>query len=127
MMDGIIKGLREWDVPDANIHFEAFGPASVRTQATAATAAPGDPSAQLIFARTGRTVHWKAGDTSILTVAEMNGITIDSGCRAGNCGTCETAIRSGTVTYPLTPGFKPKEGTCLACVAMPQGVLIIDA
>jgi uncharacterized protein len=127
MMDGIIKGLREWDVPDASIRFEAFGPASVRTQAIAATAPPPDPSAQVIFARTGRTFAWRSGDTSILNLAESHGIVIDSGCRAGNCGTCETAIRSGTVSYPLSPGFKPKEGTCLACVAMPQGVLIIDA
>jgi ferredoxin-NADP reductase len=127
MMTGITKGLQEWGVPEADIHYEAFGPASVQPAAKAAPVALADPDTQIFFARTGKTIAWKASDKSILDVAEANGIVIDSGCRAGNCGTCETAIRSGTVSYPHAPGLKPKEGSCLACVAMPKGKLVIDA
>jgi len=127
MMTGITKGLQDWGVPDADIHYEAFGPASVRPQTDAQAAPAAETTAQIVFARTGKSIAWTTSDKSILDVAEANGIVIDSGCRAGNCGTCETAIRSGTVSYPHTPGLKPKEGSCLACIAMPQGKLVIDA
>ena len=52
---------------------------------------------------------------------------IDSGCRAGNCGTCLTAIRSGKVDYLSEPGAPIEEGSCLACIAEPQSKLNLDA
>jgi uncharacterized protein len=127
MMEGIIKGLHGWGVPESDIRFEAFGSQSVK-----ATRGPQSPilsagPAQIDFTRSGKTVAWKTTDSSVLDVAEANGIVIDSGCRSGNCGTCETAIRWGSVSYPITPGFKIKDGTCLACIAVPQGSIAVDA
>ena len=62
--------------------------------------------------------------------AEANGIKIDSGCRAGNCGSCVTTVRSGEVDYPSgKPGFDVEKGCCLACVAVPKAgtALALDA
>ena len=52
---------------------------------------------------------------------------IDSGCRAGNCGTCITAIKEGDVTYVNEPGSPPEAGSCLACISIPKSNLVIDA
>ena len=60
------------------------------------------------------------------TVSELD-IAIDSGCRAGNCGTCKTAIVSGEVTYLHEPGEMPEAGSCLTCIAVPKGDVTLDA
>ena len=59
--------------------------------------------------------------------AEKNGIPLDSGCRAGNCGTCLIAIKNGEVTYLGEPGSLPEEGSCLSCITIPKSNLTLDA
>lgn len=128
MMETITRGLGEWGVPEADIHFEAFGPATVKRQApVTAPIAPAGAVFKLSFARSGRTVDWSETNGSILDTAEKLGIQMSSGCRAGNCGTCETAVREGAVAYLLDSGFKPKAGSCLPCIAVPQGDVALDA
>lgn len=128
MMQAIEKDLREWGVPDAHIHYEAFGPATVKKRAEVQ---PGDKdaptSAEVVFARSGKTVAWTDADGSLLDLAEAHGVTIDFGCRAGNCGTCKTAIQSGKVDYISEPGERPEDGSCLACISVPAGELALDA
>jgi ferredoxin len=79
------------------------------------------------FNASGKTVSWAADSESLLELAETNGIAIDSGCRAGNCGTCVTAIKSGEVDYINEPGEAPEDGSCLACIAVPKSNLSLDA
>ncbi|MEC9207035.1 MAG: 2Fe-2S iron-sulfur cluster binding domain-containing protein, partial [Pseudomonadota bacterium] len=79
------------------------------------------------FAKAGKEVAWDPDVGSLLDLAEDNDISIDSGCRAGNCGTCETAIKSGDVDYLSDPGEMPDAGSCLACVAVPKGPITLDA
>ena len=43
------------------------------------------------------TLDWDPEIGSILDFAEEHDIAIDSGCRAGNCGTCITAIKEGKI------------------------------
>ena len=59
--------------------------------------------------------------------AETNGVPIDSGCRAGNCGTCLTAIKSGNVELLGEPGSEPEAGSCLTCISIPKDNMILDA
>ncbi|MBI3708050.1 MAG: 2Fe-2S iron-sulfur cluster binding domain-containing protein [Proteobacteria bacterium] len=130
MMDSITSGLAEWGVPEDRVHFEAFGPATVKKVAKAAeapVAAPGAPTLQVLFAKSGRTVRWDGRAASLLELAEANGITIDFGCRAGNCGTCLTAIKNGDVSYVNPPGSMPEKGSCLTCVSVPKSDLTLDA
>ncbi len=51
---------------------------------------------------------------------------LDSGCRAGNCGSRVTAIERGLVTYLVEPGKKPDDKSCFTCVTVPQTDLTLD-
>lgn len=124
MMDAIVNGLTEWGVPKDKIHFEAFGPASVRKVSKTVSAGAG---VRVTFARSGKALKWEGGHESLLEFAEANGIPMDSGCRAGNCGTCITAIREGQIEYLNEPGAEVAEGSCLTCISVPKSDLSLDA
>jgi len=64
--------------------------------------------------------------TKLHDLADENQIKIDAGCRAGNCGSCLVAIKSGTVEY-LGAHADVEDGSCLACVCRPASALVIDA
>ena len=134
MMNTLFEGLREWGVPEKDINYEAFGPATVQKKKEADTAADkapaaasGEASFEVKFEKTGTSVAWDPSIGSLLDFAKENGVDIDFGCRAGNCGTCITAIKSGEVDYISEPGEKPESGSCLACVSVPKGPLVLDA
>ena len=128
MMSAITAGLEDWGVPPEDVHFEAFGPATVKKLEPGAGVSEGAESGLSIeFQRTGKTIAWDAKFTDLLDLAEANGIVIDSGCRAGNCGTCITAIKSGDVAYVTEPGAPPEDGSCFTCVAVPRTDLVLDA
>lgn len=129
MMNQITKELEAWGVPEAHIHYEAFGPATVKkvTHRSEEIAAPGAPVVKVTFARSGKDFPWDSKASSLLEFAEGQGIRIDAGCRAGNCGTCLTAVRSGQFAYTIEPGAPAEPGTCLTCVSVPKGDLVLDA
>ena len=127
MMQALTAGLTEWGVPEARIHFEAFGPASVKKAVPTPPAGAGAVKWAVTFSKSGKVLSWDSSVGSLLDLASMNGVPIDSGCRAGNCGTCITAIRSGSVDYLREPGSAPEKGSCLACVCVPKGDLVLDA
>jgi hypothetical protein len=126
MVKDLRAGLADWGVPKTSIHFEAFGPATVKKCST--DSKKGDaPKIDIRFTKSGKLLPWNPNLTSLLEFAEKNGIPLDSGCRAGNCGTCLIAIKSGEVTYVSEPGSLPEAGSCLACIAVPKGDLTLDA
>ena len=131
LMNTIVPDLEAWGVPKKNIHFEAFGPATVKKAAPAKTAedkaAEAAAPIEVTFAKSGKTCTWDGSSDSLLDFAEDNGVTIDYGCRAGNCGTCITAIRDGGVDYVVEPGAAPEAGSCLTCISVPKGKLTLDA
>ncbi|MDP3858522.1 MAG: FAD-binding oxidoreductase [Stagnimonas sp.] len=125
MLESLVPALRDWGVPEADIHYEAFGPASL---------APGQPHEagedvawQVRFTRSGRTLSWTQRRGSLLELAEAAGLVIDSGCRAGSCGSCRTGIESGAVRYRQAPGFDCGAGHCLPCVCVPASDLALSA
>ena len=128
MMTSLTTDLGEWGVPDSDIIFEAFGPASVKKKAPAEGAAVAAPTGQIVtFARSNKKVIWDGSHESILELAEANGIDLDFGCRAGSCGTCITAVKTGDVSYAEEPGSLPEQGSCLACISVPKTDLALDA
>lgn len=130
MMEDVVNGLREWGVPDSSVFFEAFGPASVKRTKTVApfmVETKAGPSFDIIFAKSGRTVQWSAAAESLLEFAEEQGVVMDSGCRAGNCGSCMVALKEGEVEYEAGHGASADPGTCLACVCKPKGRIVVDA
>ena len=128
LLESLVPALEDWGVPDARIHFEAFGPTSVkRRSAVSPLADTADgPPIMVDFVLSGKQIPWQAGSGKLLDFAEANGISIDSGCRAGGCGTCLTRIRSGEVAYMEAPDFDPEPGTCLPCVCSPKTSLTLE-
>jgi uncharacterized protein len=126
MLESLVPALEDWGVPDARVHFEAFGPASVKRKnvalKTAATAPQhnADTAVMVTFAKSGKQVAWQPGHENLLDFAETHGITVDSGCRGGCCGICQTRIEHGEVSYREVPEFDPEPGTCLLCVGTPK-------
>lgn len=124
MMSAIFEDLREWGVPEEDIKYEAFGPATVKkTQKEGGEAVEHEVS----FARTGETCTWSGGGMTLLELAEDHGVPIDFGCRVGNCNTCLTAVKDGDVEYVHEPDTMPEEGSCLTCISIPDGDLVLDA
>jgi hypothetical protein len=134
-MESIVAGLESWGVPADRIHFEAFGPASVKRvgrHSVASLAGPQDnPSGGLLpevrFDLSGTTAPWTSQVETLLELAEAHQIPVESGCRAGNCGTCALPIKSGKVVYSTTPGSPPSAGICLPCICVPDGPLVLQA
>jgi ferredoxin len=105
MLQSLVPALADWGVPRQDIHFEAFGPASVRFEPAEAKEPVAHAAAEVEvrFHRSGRTLAWDGQDANLLDFAERHGVAVDAGCRSGSCGTCETrhprprqAVRAGS-------------------------------
>ena len=127
MMNALVPQLKEWGVPDSNVFFEAFGPASVKRPPPPQAQQADDPGIKVVFAKSSKTFQWDKKVGSLLEFAEKEGIAIESGCRSGSCGTCLTAIKSGEVVYNTAPGEKPEAGSCFPCISIPKGNITLDA
>jgi ferredoxin-NADP reductase len=64
---------------------------------------------------------------TVLEEAEHAGIPINSGCRAGNCGTCRSRKTSGVVV-DITTGRESGSGEefFFPCISVPRGTVEID-
>lgn len=136
MMSALIDGLKGWGVPKRDILTEAFGAPTVKKAMAKPEAAAGKPAAaalsektqcRVTFGRSGKTLTWDGSCQSLLDFAEQHGISIESGCRAGNCATCLVAVKAGRVHYVTEHGAEPEEGSCLTCIAVPEEDLTLDA
>ena len=128
MMEAMVKALLDWGVPEADIRFEAFGPGSVKKVQKP------EPAGQAVgkgfkveLTRSAKSLEWTKEAGTLLELAEANGVRINSGCRAGNCGTCVTAVKSGGVSYLVKPASVPSPGSALLCIAHPVGDIVLDA
>lgn len=127
MMQTLVPALAEWGVPVADIHYEAFGPASVKLPGASEPAAAVAAGVEVKFQRSGRTLAWDGRDASLLDFAERHGIEVESGCRSGGCGSCETRLLEGSVQYEHTPDHDVAAGHCLLCVGRPATSLVLEA
>jgi len=127
MMQTLVPALAEWGVPGADIHHEAFGPASVRLPGAPEVSVPAADAFEVKFQRSGRTLSWDGRDASLLDFAERHGIEVESGCRSGGCGSCETRLAEGSVQYEHAPDHDVAPGHCLLCVGRPSSNLVLEA
>ena len=128
MMQEISEGLKEWGVPETNIHYETFGPSSVKKVADVGAAATAAAAAFAVqFKKSGKTVNWSGEHANLLEFAEAHGINIPCGCRAGSCGTCQVAVFSGEIDYIAKSDFETNPGTRLTCIGAPKSDLVLDA
>lgn len=132
MMKAVSGDLANWGVAEKQIHMEAFGPASVPAKKAPDADKPAEdakpvPAQQVTFARSDKTAEWTPDAGTLLEFAEAQGVSIDAGCCAGDCGTCITAIKEGSVHYAQDPSADVTAGCCLPCVAIPDSKLVLDA
>lgn len=133
MMESLVQALEDWGVPDSHIHFEAFGPASIKRKHAVSVSIEEsqneamDTGILVTFAKSGKQLPWKTTVGSLLEFAEANGIVVNSGCRAGGCGSCQTTILDGEVAYRQPPDYDPEPGTCLLCVCEPKTSVTLEA
>jgi ferredoxin-NADP reductase len=150
-MKAVYGILRSLGVPRERIAYEFFGPASLLEEDVAAAdaqaaapttppaAAPAKPirdwitlapkiaSAQTVeFRKSGKTVAWDAGEDSLLSLAEANGLKPEFSCRSGVCNTCRTPLLSGEIAYTSEPLDPPEAGEVLLCCAQPKGNVVLD-
>lgn len=129
MMEALTVGLKTWGVPESHLHFEAFGPMSLKRAGLAPRATATTPAKPVLvtFRKSACSLPWDGTHDSLLDLAEHAGIVIASGCRAGNCGTCVVAMQWGEVSYIQPPGSPPEARTCLTCIAQPKGDIVLEA
>jgi ferredoxin-NADP reductase len=124
-MESLVPALWDWGVPESHVHFEAFGPASVKK--TSPSSRIVSEPCEVRFERTNRIAKWDGSFASLLEFGESAGVTLPSGCRAGSCGECLTAIRSGSVATMKRPGIPVPADHCLTCISVPEGDLVLEA
>jgi ferredoxin-NADP reductase len=83
----------------------------------------------VVFILSQKVCQISAGST-LLDLAEKNGVQIPYGCRQGVCGTCATRVLSGTVRMDVEAGLTPEQKTAgyvLPCVGRPEGTVVLSA
>lgn len=132
MMESMVHGLEGWGVPETHIHYEAFGPASIKRRSAKPstpthTADSVDSGITVKFSLSGKQLRWQPSDGTLLEFAEANEVSVNSGCRAGGCGTCQTNLLDGEVVYNHSPDFDVAPGTCLLCLCAPKTSVTLEA
>ena len=130
----LTAGLKTWGADTARIHREVFGPEAPITPGIARSshapvhAPAGKPSVgpQISFVRSGLTVPWDSGFSSLLELAEACDVPVQWSCRTGVCHTCECALIGGTVNYQPDPLEPPATGNLLMCCSTPSGDVEVD-
>jgi hypothetical protein len=130
-MTSLHQQLTGWGVPAERIHYEAFGPATVvqtnspntastNPQSGAPSQSSSQPRTRVQFTKCGKSLDWQDTDTSLLEAGLAAGVPLSSGCRAGQCGACQTKLLRGEVDYPGPQPLDVAPGHCLPCIAVPR-------
>jgi len=127
-MDDISSDLKLMGVKRDNIFLESYNEDSAKTLAylNGNVELRRDQQYLVSFAKSGVTCAWDAEKGSILELAELNGVSMKCGCRAGHCGSCAMKIRSGEVGYHKKPTIPLDSDMCLTCTAFPRGSVVLD-
>lgn len=151
MIDGVKQMLAEVGVPPGHIKTENFGTDTRSPAAIAARAVPPPPpdaapaalpgrisiaampraeaAPSITFARSRKTAP-AIPDKTVLDVAELAGVDIDSACRSGTCGSCKVPLQIGHVTMEVEDALEPEDKAhhlILACQAKPISDIVVEA
>jgi ferredoxin-NADP reductase/MOSC domain-containing protein YiiM len=126
-------GLRNWGVPDGNVHTEIFGSLDAITPGMAQVVhtphlPQGTPGSgpSVSFARSGITAAWDPKFKSLLELAEACDVPVRWSCRIGVCHTCMTGLIDGSITYNPEPLERPAPGNVLLCCSQPSAGVTLD-
>jgi ferredoxin-NADP reductase len=83
----------------------------------------------VVFIQSGKVCQATRGST-LLDLAEKNGVQIPYGCRQGLCGACATRVVSGNVQMDVEAGLTVEQknaGYVLPCVTRAKGTVVVAA
>jgi ferredoxin-NADP reductase len=125
-MDSAHQILSTLGVDEDRILQESFGESKQSTESR-----PGEARTveTIVFIHSQKVCEASTGST-LLEVAEKNGVQIPYGCRQGLCGTCATRLMSGTVQMDVDAGLTPEQknaGYVLPCVSRVKGTVVVAA
>jgi ferredoxin-NADP reductase len=125
-MDNARHVLLTLGVTQDRILQESFGESKPSTES-------GPPEAgtveTVVFLHSEKVCQVSSGST-LLDLAERNGVQIPFGCRHGQCGTCATRVLSGTVQMDVEAGLTAEQknaGYVLPCVSRAEGTVVLSA
>jgi ferredoxin-NADP reductase len=118
LMETIVPGLESIGIASDDIHYEAFGPATLKRPRESTQSE--DQNWQVKFTRSGRSSVWSEHHDTLLDMAEAEGIEVESSCRAGSCGSCQSCIERGEVEYLQPPVADVAVNHCLLCISRPK-------
>jgi len=125
-MDNARQILAALGVSEKRILQESFGQSQRFTEARPPESRPVETA---VFIDSKKVCQVPQGST-LLSVAEQNGVQIAYGCREGVCGTCATRLLSGAVHMDVETGLTPEQkdaGYVLPCVSRARGTVILSA
>jgi ferredoxin-NADP reductase len=133
-MRTLSAGLTARGVLPEQISTETFGPIAVVASGIvgASARAPHQPEGPpgngpaVTFARSGLTVRWEPGYSTLLELAEACDVPVAFGCRTGVCHYCETEMLTGEVEYKVTPLEPPADGRVLMCCTEPKTEVTLE-
>lgn len=123
MMQSVCAALAEAGVPRGQVHTERFAYASA-----AATRIP-DHAAEVTFAKSGRRVTARAGQTLLQAGLEA-GLDLPYSCTMGGCGACKVRRSDGSVVMSEPNCLSDAEreaGFVLACCSYADTPVVIES
>lgn len=128
MMENLVPALEEWGVDPSDVYYESFGPVSlIKDKIPKVVTEKGMQSITVTFSKSRKRILWDAASKSLLEFAEANGVEVESGCRAGSCGSCQTRVDAGEVEYKQQADADVEPEHCLLCITVPKGDLTLAA
>jgi len=133
MMAFITNELQALGVEKDNIHIESFNNQSgqsLEEESKESLTNEGNLKSDTVFSvdfsRSGKKIQWDDRYRSILEFAEGNDIEISSGCLFGDCGTCLTEVKEGSVHYLHKTLAAIDKGKCLPCSCIPTSNIVLN-
>jgi ferredoxin-NADP reductase len=125
-MDNARQVLLTLGVTRDRILQESFGESKPSTESRPLEAGTVET---VVFLHSEKVCQVSSGST-LLDLAERNGVQIPFGCRQGQCGTCATRVLSGTVQMDVEAGLTAEQknaGYVLPCVSRAEGTVVLSA
>ena len=125
-MDNVRQVISTLGVSQDRILQESFGESKRSTESRSPETCAVET---VVFLHSEKVCQVSSGST-LLDVAEKNGVQIPYGCRRGQCGTCATRVLSGTVRMEVEDGLTPEQknaGYVLPCVSRAEKTVVLAA
>ncbi|GAA4886895.1 2Fe-2S iron-sulfur cluster-binding protein [Flaviramulus aquimarinus] len=117
-MNAMYDHLVDLNVPEEDILYEFFGQG--KKLGTERSNDNSESQITVLFSGSGIETLWNSDMSSILDLAESEGLAPPSSCRMGTCSTCESQLLGGTILYDPEPFMMPSaDDKIFICCARP--------